>query len=283
MARLPATVTEVASELPSLSICNRHARARVFLHGAHVASFRPVGEAEVLWMSIRSQFAPGKPIRGGVPICFPWFGMHPEGGDRPPHGVVRLSPWTITSADDLPDGQTRLVLGLDSPPFTLAYTVTVGAELELALEVRNTGNAPASFEEALHTYFDVADVRRASIEGLAGAAFIDKTDGSATKTQSGALTFTAETDRLFQGTTSACTIVDPVLGRRIVVAKKGSRSTVVWNPWVAKAARMPDFGDDEWPSMLCIEAANAADHRVTLAPGASHLLSQTVSVQRLAR
>ncbi len=284
---LPPTVTEVSGDLPAVTVCNRHARAKVFLQGAHVASFRPVGQGELLWMSVRSLFAPGKPIRGGIPVCFPWFGMHAGRPELPAHGIARLLPWTLTGAEDLPDGSTRLVLGLQSSvetaaswpqSFALTYSVSVGAALNVALEVRNTGAQPLVFEEALHTYLDVADVRRVGVEGLAGARYLDKVDGGIEKTQTGTLTFTAETDRVFPGTTGTCRVDDPVLGRRIVVAKTGSATTVIWNPWIAKAARMPDFGDEEWPGMLCIEAANAAADHLTLAPGQTQVMAQTISV-----
>jgi glucose-6-phosphate 1-epimerase len=289
MPNLPTTVTELNESLPSLAVCNRHARARVFLHGAHVASFRPVGEGELLWMSLRSTFAPGKPIRGGVPICFPWFGPHAERADLPVHGLVRLVPWSLTAAEDLPDGRTRLVLDLSSSadtqaiwphPFALTYTVTVGSTLELALQVKNSGAQPFTFEEALHTYFDVGDVRRCSVSGLEGTRYLDKVDGAQERAQTGAVTFASETDRVYQGTTAACVIHDPAQGRQIVVEKEASRTTVVWNPWVGKAARMADFGDEEWPGMVCVETANAGAERLTLPPGGTHTLVARIGARR---
>lgn len=289
MSILPSSVTEIAHELPAVGVSNRHARATIFLHGAHVASWRPVGEAEVLWTSVRSWFAAGKPIRGGVPICFPWFGAHPTDAAQPAHGIARLRPWTLGEAEDLADGRTRVVFRLASDPqteavwphaFELKYTVVVGAELELTLEVKNSGQEAFTFEEALHTYFDVADVRRAKLTGLEGARYLDKVDGGAERTQAGPLLFTAETDRVFAGAEGPCTIEDPVLGRKIVVAKAGSKTTVVWNPWVAKAARMPDYGDEEWPGMVCVEAANAGTERVTLGAGQARELRQVIGVRR---
>jgi glucose-6-phosphate 1-epimerase len=291
---LPASVTESGEALPSLAIVNRHARARIYLHGAHVASFRPTGEGEILWMSARSSFAAGKPIRGGVPICFPWFGPHAERADLPVHGLVRTLPWSLAAAEDLPDGGTRVRLTLGASAetralwphdFELAYTVTVGATLGLALDVRNiegrnVETAPFAFEEALHTYFDVADVRRCSIRGLEGARYRDKVGGGDDHAQAGAITFDGETDRVYRATTATCVVEDAVQGRRIVVDKSGSRTTVVWNPWVAKAARMPDFGDHEWPGMVCVETANAGTERISLAPGASHLMSARIGVRR---
>ncbi len=292
MPELPPTVSLVAGELPFLAVGNRHARAKIYLNGGHVASWRPAGEGEILWMSLKSAMSPGKALRGGVPICFPWFGVHADRPELPGHGFARLRAWSVLRCDDLPDGRTRVVMGLGSSPETLAlwphafaltHTVTVGPELDLALQVENRGSSSLSFEAALHTYFDVGDVRRATIEGLAGAPCIDTVQGRVNKQQGDKFDFAAETDRTFPGSTASCIIDDPILARRITVGKRGSQTTVVWNPWVAKAARMPDFGDDEWPGMLCIEAANAGDDRVTLQPGDVHVMGQTLAVGRLSR
>ena len=161
----------------------------------------------------------------------------------------------------------------------LTFEVRLGAALSMALSVTNRGEAPAAFEEALHTYFTVGDVRRAGVAGLQGATYLDKVDGGARKTQGDALvTVAGETDRLYLDTEAEVTLSDPAIGRRVRVSKTGSRSTVVWNPWVAKSRAMPDFGDDEWPGMICIETANAAGNHVTLPGHASHTLTATITV-----
>lgn len=288
---LPPSVTTSQAGLASLAVDNRHGRARIFLQGAHVAEWRPVGADEGLWLSVRSLFAPGKPIRGGIPICFPWFGPHPSRPDLPAHGFARVMDWTVNAARDLPDGRTRIELGLTSSPqteaqwphrFTATYAVTVGTQLELELSVRNDDGAPFKFEEALHTYLSVGDVRRSTVNGLQGARYVDKTDGGARKVdEASAVTFAEETDRLYLGTEATCTLADASLGREITVAKAGSRSTVVWNPWIAKAARMGDFGDHEWTGMACVETANASEDGVELAPGQSHRLWVGLSVARV--
>jgi D-hexose-6-phosphate mutarotase len=161
--------------------------------------------------------------------------------------------------------------------FAARFVVEITAHLTMTLEVENTSGSSFQFESALHTYFAVSDVRHVSVTGLENAAYIDKTDAFARK-QLGPepLRFTAETDRVFPGATGACVIHDPGLNRNIVVEKSGSATTVVWNPWIAKAAAMADFGDDEWARMLCIETANTGDDAITLASGAKHALTQTV-------
>jgi D-hexose-6-phosphate mutarotase len=166
------------------------------------------------------------------------------------------------------------------PEFALRYCVTVGDALALSLEVRNTTATPVRFEEALHTYLAVGDVREVGIAGLTGAEYLDKADGGKRKTQgSEPIRITAETDRLYLNTRATCTVTDPVWKRRLIIEKAGSDATVVWNPWIAKAKAMPDFGDDEWPQMLCIETGNCADHAITLPPGEAHTLQAIIRVE----
>jgi glucose-6-phosphate 1-epimerase len=147
----------------------------------------------------------------------------------------------------------------------------------MELSIQNTGAAPVTFEEALHTYLAVSDVRQARVEGLSGRDYLDKVDGMKRKTQSGPITITGETDRVYLDTPDTVTIQDPAAGRRITVSKERSASTVVWNPWLEKSKKMPDFGDYEWPRMLCVETANVAENALTLAPGARHVMRATVS------
>lgn len=286
---LPDSVTRNTRDLESLHVCNRFARASLFLHGAQVVAFRPVGEAEVLWTSVRSAYVAGKAIRGGVPICFPWFGAHPTRADLPGHGFARLSRWSLSNAIDLSDGRTQLTLCLESNEHTLAawphrffatYTITLGSTLELALEIENRDAAPFTFEAALHSYFDVADIRQTTLEGLGGASYLDNAAALAPRVEQPLATFTGETDRWFHGSEATCIIGDPRLGRRIVVAKQASNTTIVWNPWSEKAARLADFGDHEWPGMLCVETANVGEHRITLEPAQRHLMGQTISIER---
>jgi glucose-6-phosphate 1-epimerase len=278
---LPPTVSLEPGEggLPRVTVANRQARAQIYLHGAHVTSWQPAGHAPVLWLSGESQWAVAKPIRGGVPICFPWFGAHPSDTSAPSHGFARLRDWTLVEARDDDQGTTHLAFELAQAPFEASYRVAVGSSLVLVLEVRNPGTAAYSFEEALHTYFAVQDVRAIEIHGLEGTAYLDKVGGTTKRTQGPEpIRFTAETDRIYLDTQGACTIHDPGLRRRVVVRKSGSDATVVWNPWVAKSKAMPDFGDDEWPGMVCIETANVNVHAVTLAPGGRHTMTAAIDV-----
>lgn len=263
------------------------AEAHVYLHGAHVTHYQPKGQPPVLFLSRQSHFAAGKAIRGGIPVIFPWFG--PRAGDpaAPMHGFARTAEWSVKEIKPRCEavGVTLALTGSDATrrwlpnEFELLCTICVGSSLEVSLEVCNRSASAFTFEEALHTYLSVGDVRQAGIEGLDGRTFIDKTAAMARARQSGPVRIERETDRVYVDTVDDVSAADPINGRRLVVAKTGSRTTVVWNPWVEKAQAMADLGDDEWPRMLCIETANAAENAVTLAPGQSHTMTATITAR----
>ncbi|RPF28083.1 D-hexose-6-phosphate mutarotase [Georgenia muralis] len=290
---LPPSVAlvEASGGLPALRISTPLAEGEVYLHGAHVTGWVPAGHDPVVWMSKASRFAPTEPIRGGVPICFPWFGPGREPGMSPAHGFARLADWRLVGASD-DDSVVTLTFRLGhedvegsagaekwAHPFEATYTVVMGSELTVYLAVRNPGDEEYSYEEALHTYLHVQDVTAVTVEGLDGARYLDKAPdgGPYLKTQSGPVTFTGETDRVYHSSGSAV-VVDPARARTITVSKESSADTVVWNPWTAKAAAMPDYDDAEWPTMVCVETANALDNAVVLAPGATHTMSATYAV-----
>lgn len=259
-------------------------------HGAHVTSWQPPEGEEVLFVSDESAFEPGSPIRGGVPVCFPWFGQNTTTPNAPQHGFARIHEWNVESVSI--DGTGRVVvtflLTADKSArqwwpydFELRHTVTVDAALTLALETRNTGGEAFTFSEALHTYLRVSDVRNVSVTGLEDAEYISKTDNFSRKRAGREpLRVEAEIDRCYINTRSAISLDDPGFGRRLTVEKSGSDSTVVWNPWTRKAAATADFGDEEWPFMLCIETANAFTDAVAVAPGETHAMGASISVEQ---
>jgi glucose-6-phosphate 1-epimerase len=274
--------------LPVVTVQNSAAEATITLQGAHVLSFQPQGGPPVLWMSQHARFAPNTPIRGGIPLVFPWFGPHPTDPSKPQHGFARTMLWEVLGTSAGASGATQVRFGLHDTEqtrdlwphaFALEYAVTVGRALEAELIVRNTGEAAYTWSGALHSYFTVGDVRQIAVRGLDGAPYLDKVNGGQRKIQHGDVTFDREIDRIYLDTDAACTIHDPVLRRVIHVAKQGSRSTVVWNPWIDKARAMADFGDDEYPGMVCVETANAADDAVTLAPGEEHRLKVIIAAE----
>src|SRR5258708_4371522 len=265
------------------------AEAGLDLQGALLAHWKPRGQRPVLFVSPKSLFAAGKAIRGGVPIIFPWFGSRSDGKPGPAHGFARTSEWTVEGARQLADGRVEITLALSNnnathdffdAAFRLRFRVTIGSELEMELETSNQGNTPFTFEEALHTYLAVGDVKQASVLGLENTTFIDKTDGFKRKKQdSEPVRIIKETDQVHLGAQAACTVWDPVWNRRIIIEKSGSDSTVIWNPWIEKTKGMSDMEADGWKQMLCVETANAAENAILLAPGASHKLAATIRVE----
>jgi glucose-6-phosphate 1-epimerase len=278
-----------SGDLVRAVVMSAKSEAEIYLHGAHVTRYAGHGQKPVLWMSGSSLFQADKPIRGGVPICFPWFGPKAGDGTSPVHGFARILEWDVESATKEPDGAASLVLSLQasdqtrkwwSNEFKALYQVRVGDSLQLGLTVENRGGEPMSVEEALHSYFTVGDIRQCSISGLQGGQYIEKTDGLKLKEQGNKpVTISAETDRVYTKTIATCTIHDPVLERRIIVEKQHSNSTVVWNPWIAKSKAMADFGDEEWPGMLCVETCNVGDQRITIAPQATHTMQATIRAE----
>jgi glucose-6-phosphate 1-epimerase len=263
--------------------------ALVYLHGAHVASFRTSEHGELLWLSEKAVYAAGKAIRGGVPICFPWFGAHPADPKLPAHGFARTRAFRFEGSE-LRGDNVVAEFALSSDADTLAVfphafaarlRVSVGRELSLAFEVENCGASNFDYELALHTYLGVSDVRSAQVTGLAGARYDDKVSGARDVLEGDApLRFGGETDRVY--TSSArVTVNDAGRKRRLIVDKTSSSTTVVWNPWIDKAQRMADFGDDEWPGMLCIETANTSPHAIRLLPQSRHTTTTIISAETL--
>lgn len=265
------------------------AEAEIYLHGAHITHWKPRGAEPVLFLSSKSFYEPGKAIRGGVPVIFPWFGPRGDGQAGPMHGFARTLEWAVEATALATDGSVEIAFvlepnevtrGFGYDAFHLRFRVSVGRKLEMKLETRNAAAQPLVFQEALHTYFAIGDILRARVSGLGGAVYIDKTDGFQRKRQgSDPIRITKETDRVYVNTTSTCVIGDPALGRRIMVEKSGSEATVVWNPWEDKIKALADMRPEDWKHMICVETANAGDHSIHLAPGASHTL--TCSIQTI--
>jgi glucose-6-phosphate 1-epimerase len=260
----------------------------LYLQGAHLTAWQPPGERPVLFTSPNSAFAPGRAIRGGIPIIFPWFGPSRHAPAAPQHGFARTTPWRLDGVETAGRESLTLTLSLGdgnvgSPfwpePFRAIYTVTFAQTLSLRLAVQNRATHSIIFEEALHTYFAISDISTIAISGLAGTTYIDKTDAARRKLQTAALlTITGETDRVYLDTPGRCAIEDRGWRRRVVIEKVGAASSVVWNPWAEKAAAMVDLGDPAWRGMVCVETGNVADNEVRLAADDEHRMSTVISV-----
>ncbi|MGF1633609.1 MAG: D-hexose-6-phosphate mutarotase [Phycisphaerae bacterium] len=269
-------------QLPMATIEADGGTAEIYLLGAHVTRFEPGGHRPVLFMSEKSRFEEGNAIRGGIPICFPWFAANKHHPDWPAHGFARQQTWevieTVGPTIQLELMGTRLSQQYWKHPFRLVYEVHVGQTLRTTLRVQNTGQETFEFEDALHTYLAVQDVRKVKVSGLADRTYIDSLDGGEQKTQSTEpITFTGETDRIYLNTEDVVYVEEE--DRGILVEKLGSQSSVVWNPWVEKSKRMADFGDDEWAGMLCIETANVGPNRVKLRAQEEHVLNSNLRVE----
>jgi glucose-6-phosphate 1-epimerase len=256
--------------------------------GAQVCDWTPTEEAPVLFLSGASRMEPGQPIRGGIPVVFPWFGEDPERRGRPAHGFARRMPWRPLGTEEGPDGvrvglelvDDEASLALWPHRFALRLHALFGAAFELRLEVENRGAAPFRCETALHTYLEVGDVRSVAIHGLGGAEYLDQLDGLRRVQEAGILRIDGETDRIYHGHEARVLVEDPEFRRTISIEKTGSRSTVVWNPWVEKTARLDDLDDEEWPMMLCVESGNIGEDALTLGPGEVHAMVVRLGLDR---
>ncbi len=254
---------------------------RVFLQGAHIAEFQPFhSEHPVLFLSSQSLFAREKAIRGGVPICFPWFGAHPMDAGQPAHGLARIRNWELLETR-IESGDIVLRMGLDLPPFAIRYSVRFGKSLRYCFEVTNRSSSQQTFELALHTYLRLGDVHRAVVMGLEQVPFLDQLTGQVHSARGIPIRFTEETDRIYQGAAKMIVVEDPVYRRRVMLQSSDSQSTIVWNPWIAKSKRMADFGDDEYLTMCCIETANVRENRIEIGPEANHSTMVEVSVESM--
>jgi glucose-6-phosphate 1-epimerase len=281
---------EAPGGLPLVGVHNDHARARICLYGGQVLSYLPTGESEdLLFLSRQAWFQEGKAIKGGIPVCWPWFGPDPEGAGRPAHGLARTRLWRLADGALQEDGSTwvRLELELDEAaraawpqPLDLSLEVTVGPVLTLALTTRNRGAEPVTVTQGLHTYFRVGDVTRAAVHGLDGRRYIDKLDGGAEKTQDGPVTISGEVDRIYTGVEGHLVLEDPALGRSVRIASGGSASAVVWNPWVETARAMADLGDEDYRELLCVETTNAGPDAVEVPADGEHCLMARYGVDR---
>ena len=286
---------EGADGLTFAEIDNAHAVASLCLQGGHLMSWRPKDqEKPVVWLSEAAKFARGKSIRGGVPVCWPWFGPHASEAGFPAHGFARTVDWEVTDTRALENGDTEIALAMVENEQTraqwphasrLEVLVTVGRSLKVILITTNLGDHDFVIGEALHTYLQIGDIAETRVLGLEGCEYLDKVADFARMRQEGPITFAGETDRVYVDTEAECVVEDARLKRRIRVAKSGSRSAVVWTPWTEKAEKMGDFGPGEagrggWRQMVCVESANAMDNAVTVPAGTTHRMTVEYSVEQ---
>ncbi len=279
-----------AGDIPVIRVENETATAVISIYAGQVLSYRLKGQPDVLWVSQQAVYDAGKAIRGGIPVIWPWFGAHPTDTTKYIHGFARRMMWGVKETSEDENGRIHITLELTeteatkalwSHDFELTLTIVVGLALEVTLTVANKSDVDFTYTAALHSYFNISDIDKISIRGLEGGIYLDQLDEMQPKEQVGPVRFTAETDRIYVDTGAACEIVDPGHNRIIWIDKRGSQSTVVWNPWIEKAQRMTDFGDDEYRKMVCVETANVGEDAVTLAPGEMGRVTAVIGVKPL--
>lgn len=276
---IPGAIEFVNNEQGALvaRVATPYGAMEVALQGAQLLFWTPKDQAPVIWLSPEAKFKQGKSLRGGVPVCWPWFGPHPENSALPGHGFARNLDWQVLETSQLKDAiriSMKFVPGEEEKKnwphqAELILSITMGEALEMELTTHNQANSEFSMTQALHTYFNVGDISRVQIEGLEGKEYIDKVGEETCRHQQGAVTIDSEVDRVYMDTTEDLVIVDAALERRIRIAREGSHSAVVWNPWVEKGAAFGDMGEDGYRNMLCVETTNAAKDIITVKPGES--------------
>ncbi len=273
-----------------LRIENTAMQAELSLYGGQVLSFKPAHTpVDVLYLSPLAYFQSGKAIKGGVPLCWPWFGADPEGLGRPAHGFARTSVWQLVSAERLAEGVTQVVLQLSDSvetraiwdyAFKVALTITFAEDLTLALTTNNLNSKAMPLTQALHTYFQVGAIAQTQIQGLAGVAYSDKAKNATSlhQTQQSAITLQGEVDRVYAAAPEVIYLTDANLAREIRIQGAGSHSTVVWNPGQAISQQMADLPDDAYQHFVCVETCNAGVDQISVPPHSSYTLSATYRV-----
>ncbi|NQU32789.1 MAG: D-hexose-6-phosphate mutarotase [Bacteroidetes bacterium] len=279
---------ELENDLIFITVSNKYADADICLYGAHITNFKPHRTMEILWMSPESNFQEGSPIRGGIPVCFPWFGPHKTDSDKPMHGFARLMYWDVLEVTAQPTGETFVRLQLCSSEETMEYwppnfcaemIIVVGKTLSATLKVTNTSSEPFEYTSALHSYFSLSAIENITIEGLQNTKYIDQVESGDFVQELPALEIQKAETRHYYDTDATCVINDSIYGRRISVAKSGSKITTVWNPGEEACSKMDDLPDDAYHTFVCVETVNAFNDVIKLAPGETHETSTKIGLE----
>ena len=272
---------------PVMEISNDYARSTISVYGGQVLSFQPVNQTEMMFLSSQAYYQQGKAIKGGAPVCWPWFGPDPE-ARRSSHGFVRNRLWKMTEVVSTQDGATKVTMGLTDTAdtreiwdyaFDLAIVITVGSSLTIELVTRNTGKESFSITQALHSYFNVGDINKVRVLGLADKSYIDKVDEGKEKTQTGAVSFSEECDRIYLDVPSELVIEDADLDRKIKITATNSNTAIVWNPWAEISANMADLGEQDYQKFVCVETANAANEVIEVAAGREYKMTANYALE----
>lgn len=282
MTTLPEGVTllQLASGQQYLHIEHPQCQATMFLHGAHITHWQPNGHKPVIFLSEQVQYPSQGAIRGGVPICWPWFGASKIEG-LASHGYARNQAWILDRVTrDIDAVVVTMALDTtatvpDYPHQALAkITVVFGRTLEIKLDTTNVGEQPLPLTQALHTYFNVADIHHTKVTGLEHADYVERGERHSATGES--IDFHGETDRVYYAN-NACTRIND--GERVIQVKhRNTGSVVVWNPWQAVAKGLSGMQASDYQYMLCVETANALADEITLAAGSTHSIAAHIEV-----
>ncbi len=279
---------ELEDDLIFITVSNKYADADICLYGAHVTNFKPYRTMEILWMSPESNFQEGSPIRGGIPICFPWFGPHKTDPEKPMHGFARLMYWDVKEISSQASGETLIRLQICSSDKTKTFwpfdfcaemIFNVGQTLAVTLKVTNTSCETFEYTSALHSYFSLSAIENISIEGLQSTKYIDQLEPGDFIQDTPTLQIKKAETRHYYDTETNCVINDSIFDRRISVAKSGSKVTTVWNPWEETCSKIDDMPDDAFETFVCVEAVNAFNDVIQLVPGEIHETSVTIGLE----
>ncbi|QPK62322.1 D-hexose-6-phosphate mutarotase [Methylomonas sp. LL1] len=274
--------------LPMIKIDNGSARALISVYGAQVLSYQRLDQNEdMLFLSQQSEYAEGKAIRGGIPVCWPWFGPDPKGLQRPNHGFVRNHFWQLAKTEAISEAETKVSLLFNESfkkentwrqAFMLMLEISVGPSLQLKLTTYNTGDKPFSITQAFHSYFRIGHIKRVKVLGLEDCEYFDKLDHGTQKSQNGAITVTREVDRVYTNALKDLIIVDSVFKRRIRVSSPDTSTAVVWNPWAKTIKKMPDLAPIAYQQFICVEVGNIAFDLIQIQPGSQYSLQADYSL-----
>ena len=274
---------ELDNNYKYIEIKNEEAEAKIALQGGHIFHYKATNKEPLLWLSETAIFKKGKAIRGGVPICFPWFGPPVSDASLPQHGFARTALWELVEVKEESEKLTEVELKLESNEeymkiwaykFDVRLKITIGKELKLALCITNTDTKSFTFTTALHSYFNVSDISKVLVRGLDGAEFEDSLTGE-NKVQKGDLTINEEVDRVYFNASSSINVQDS--RRSFTLVQKGSNSLVVWNPWVEKAKALADMPNEGYQTIICLETGNVRKDERTLQPNEVHILEVAIS------
>ena len=282
---MPILRTELLPGYPIFQVQHPAVTARIALHGAHLMEWTPVGQAAALYLSPQAVYEPGKAIRGGVPVCWPWFGPNTGDPSLPMHGFVRNRFWKPGDFSETETGVRLQFLLTDDAEtrrlwphaFQLELVMELGASLHMALKMTNSGEVPFTITGALHTYLWIGDIHQATVTGLDGISYLDTVGTPSQQVQAGDIDFDREVDRIYT-TSHSITIVDAGLARNITISGSGSGSAVVWNPWIEKSKILADLPDGDYHRFICVETTNARWDSITLAAGESHVLATEIKI-----